>query len=347
MQHDFFIKELALDKLHVDACFDLKFEAPRVPFSLLPTGMAQNAQAVHSMIVARRPAVLHAWQDTTNLEAAFAGVIAGVPKIILHPHNMRPDLIHRAPVIGSLRRGYRALLDRRDVHIVFVSEASRRDYLEWLDHEGHERCHVVYNGFQCPPELSLRTLRLRRSAIRQELGIPKDATVVGGVFRFHKVKRPKLWLEVAAAALRRRPELIFTIFGDGPEFEVANNYAKELGIAKSVKFAGMVKGADEKVLAFDTLLHTSETEGLPTVLIEAQVAGVPVVAFGTGGVPECVHPTISHICKGDSAKELSEALLDVLAKRPKDAAVRAASRIIRKRFSQKAMIENLERIYSL
>lgn len=347
MQHDFFFKELALDRLHADACFDLTFEAPRVPFSYLPAGMAHNAQAVHAMIAARRPAILHAWQDTTNLEVAFAGVVAGVPKIILHPHNMRPDLIHRAPVIGSLRRGYRALLKRRDVHIIFVSEASRRDYLEWLDHDGHERCHVVYNGFECPKELSPRALRYRRTAIREELGIPEDATVVGGIFRFHKVKRPKLWLDVAASVLRRRPALVFAIFGDGPEFELAKSYAKELGISKSVIFAGKVKAADEKVVAFDALLHTSATEGLPTVIIEAQVAGVPVVAFGTGGVPECVHPTFSHICKGDDAKELSDALMDVLAKPPKDAAARAASRIIRQRFSRKSMIESLERIYSL
>ncbi len=347
LQHDFFLKEMAIDREHAESCFDLTFDQPREPFSYLPDGTAHNAQAVHAMIAARRPAVLHAWQDTTNLEAAFAGVLAGVPRIILHPHNMRPDLIHKAPVIGSLQRGYRALLARSDVHMVFVSEASRRDYLNWLGHEGHERCHVVYNGFDYPVELTPRALRNQRVAIRREFGIAETATVVGGVFRIHKVKRPELWLEVAASALRREPGLVFVIFGDGPELEAARQHAAKLGIAKKVLFTGKVSAADEKVIAFDALLHTSATEGLPTVLIEAQVAGVPVVAYGTGGVPECVHPAISQICGGDSAEELAKALLGVIRRLPQEKTARDAARVIRARFSRKAMTDHLERIYAL
>lgn len=347
LQHDFFLKEMAIDSEHPDACFGLTFEQPGEPFSYLPPGTAHNAQAIHDMIALRRPEILHAWQDTTNLEAAFAGVLAGVPRIILHPHNMRPDLVHNAPVVGSLRRGYRALLDRGDVDIVFVSEASRHDYLIWLGHEGHERCHVVYNGFDCPPELSPSALRARRTAIRRELGIPPEAKVVGGVFRFHKVKRPQLWLNVAKAALRQDPGLIFAIFGDGPELEGAKEHARRLGIDRQVRFPGKVKAADEKVVAFDVLLHTSETEGLPTVLIEAQVAGVPVVAYGTGGVPECLHPAFSEVCRSDSADELSKALLGMLERRPRGKAVRDAARVLRERFSRRAMVKHLERIYGL
>lgn len=347
VQHDFFLKEMAIDSEHPDACFDLTFEQPGEPFSYLPPGTAHNAQAIHDMIALRRPEVLHAWQDTTNLEAAFAGVLAGVPRIILHPHNMRPDLVHNAPVIGSLRRGYRALLDRSDVHVVFVSEASRHDYLNWLGHQGHERCHVVYNGFDCPPVLSPPALRARRTAIRRELGIPSEAKVVGGVFRFHKLKRPQLWLDVAEAALCQDPGLIFAIFGDGPELESAKEHAHRLGIDRQVRFPGKVKSADEKVVAFDVLLHTSETEGLPTVLIEAQVAGVPVVAYGTGGVPECLHPAFSEVCRGDSAAELSKALLGMLERRPSGKAVRDAAWVLRERFSRRSMVKHLERIYGL
>lgn len=347
LEHDFFLKEMAIDSEHSDACFDLTFEQPSEPFAYLPPSAARNAQAIHAMIAHRRPEILHAWQDTTNLEAAFAGVLAGVPKIILHPHNMRPDLIHKAPVVSSLRRGYRALLDRGDVHMVFVSEASKRDYLAWIGHGGNDRCHVVYNGFNFPPSMSSSYLRDFRAALRIELGIPPKAKVVGGVFRFHKVKRPQLWLDVAAAALREDHSLVFIIFGDGPELEAAKEYASQLGIAKQVRFPGKVKAADEKVVAFDVLLHTSETEGLPTAIIEAQVAGVPVVAYSTGGVPECLYPDYSSACCSDSVCDLSNALLGMLKRRPSNKVKREAARVIRERFSQRAMVEELERIYGI
>ena len=347
LNHDFFLREMEIDRQHPQSCFNLRFDPAPEPFAFLPAGFAHNAHAVHALILQRRPAVLHAWQDTTNLECAFAGVLAGVPKIILHPHNMRPDLVHKAPIAASLRRGYRALLQRDDVHMVFVSEASQRDYLDWLGHSDKSRCHVVYNGFHLPRKLSPEARRKARRDLRRELGIAETATVVGGVFRFHKLKRPKLWLDTARSVLRQRPGTVFAIFGDGPEFEDAKKHAETLGISGNVRFAGRVTAADEKIIAFDLLLHTSETEGLPTVLIEAQAVGVPVVAFGTGGVAECVHPDFSIVCKGDGANEISAAVLKMLKRPPEPRSAAAASRIIRQRFSRDAMVARLEDIYRL
>ncbi len=347
LNHDFFLREMDIDRQHPESCLELRFDAAPEPFAFLPPGPAHNARAVHAMILQRRPAVLHAWQDTTNLECAFAGVLAGVPKIILHPHNMRPELVHKAPIAASLRRGYLALLQRDDVHMVFVSEASERDYLDWLGHSDRSRCHVVYNGFELPRKLSPEARRRARRELRRELGIAEAATVVGGVFRFHKVKRPKLWLDTARAVLRQRPNVVFVIFGDGPEFEDARKHAEKLGISRNVKFAGRVTAADEKIIAFDLLLHTSETEGLPTVLIEAQAVGVPVVAFGTGGVAECVHPDFSIVCKGDGVEEISAAVLKMMKHPPEPKIAAAASRDIRRRFSRETMVARLEDIYRL
>jgi hypothetical protein len=72
-----------------------------------------------------------------------------------------------------------------------------------------------------------------------------------------------------------------------------------------------------------------------------------VVAYGTGGVPECLHPAFSEVCRSDSADELSKALLGMLERRPRGKAVRDAARVLRERFSRRAMVKHLERIYGL
>jgi glycosyltransferase involved in cell wall biosynthesis len=120
---------------------------------------------------------------------------------------------------------------------------------------------------------------VHRVQLRERLGIPPDALVVGHVGRFHPQKNHAFLLEVAAAVRRIRPETHFLLVGDGPlQREIARR-AEALGIADSVTFAGrrtdiaaLMKGA------MDVFLLPSRNEGLPLVLLEAQAAGLPFLA---------------------------------------------------------------------
>jgi glycosyltransferase involved in cell wall biosynthesis len=82
-------------------------------------------------------------------------------------------------------------------------------------------------------------------------------------------------------------------------------------------------------------------------LIEAQVAGVPVVAYATGGVAECLHPDISELCRRDQASDLEAGLSAMFRRVPSPGKLRSTANSVRRRFSRDAMIKQLEAIYRI
>lgn len=346
--HDFFWRDLELEEAAGGACRHLPPDPrPAPPFSWLPFDTGRNASAAHRAINQTRPRVVHAWQDSTNLEVAFAAVRAGVPRIVVHPHNMQPDLVHDIPIAGSFRRAYQALLQRPDVHLVCVSEASLADYLRWLGIERNGRHHVVYNGFRWPAGSTEPARRRRRRALRAELGIPEDRVVVGGMFRVVPIKRVGLWLEVARTMIRLDPRLTFVLFGDGPDLPAVRRKVDREGLGDRIRLMGTVRRAAEKCAAFDLLLHTSSSEGLPTVLLEAQANGVPVVAADVGGVAETLDGTLGALVPEARVDRFVAAVRRTLDRGAGPAERAGLCRFVRRRFGVDRMVADLERIYEL
>ncbi|MEO1167155.1 MAG: glycosyltransferase [Pseudomonadota bacterium] len=344
--HDFFLDQLAIRQDEERGVFIVPNEEPDAPpHCWLPFSPGRHVQGLRRMIARRRPAILHGWQDGVNLEVAMAGLLAGVPKILLHAHNMRADSVHRTKFMPSFRRAYRALLRRPETHLICVSEASLADYLDWLDIDREARFHVVHNGLRWPDPMSFADREARRRAVRSEYGFKRGDRVIGGIFRFFAIKRPMLWIEVAARLARRDPRARFLLFGNGPEWEETKCHAGRLGVADKIRFAGVVADAGALSIAFDALLLTSESEGLPTVILEAQGNGVPVVAGDVGGVGECIWPGHAVLVPSSDPAAFAAALSDVLD-RPRDPArTEACIAGIRQTFSIAAMTAKLEAIY--
>ncbi|MGZ8567522.1 MAG: glycosyltransferase [Actinomycetota bacterium] len=126
------------------------------------------------------------------------------------------------------------------------------------------------------------------SGVREELGIPADALVVGTVANFKPHKGYEHLLQVAARVVRRRSDVRFVLVGGGPLQEGIRRQARELGIEGSVVFAGFRPDALRVMRTFDLYAMASVYEGLPQALIEATALGCPVVATRVGGVTAVV-----------------------------------------------------------
>ena len=134
-----------------------------------------------------------------------------------------------------------------------------------------------------------------RTEVRRELGITDDAPVVGHVGRFDAVKNHALLLDVFAALLKRRPDALLMLAGDGPLRMEMERKAAELGITGSVMFLGVRSDVPRLMQAMDCFTMPSLYEGLPMVLVEAQAAGLPCLisdaiprdCYIKGGHVEC------------------------------------------------------------
>lgn len=108
--------------------------------------------------------------------------------------------------------------------------------------------------------------------VREELGIPADALVVGHVGRIDPPKNHEFLLRVFAK-LPENARLL--LVGDGQLRQAAEKQAHELGVADRVIFTGIRKDVPRLLQAMDVFVFPSIYEGLPVSVIEAQAAGLP------------------------------------------------------------------------
>ena len=193
----------------------------------------------------------------------------------------------------------------------------------------------------CPEHVSLQAATL---------AAPRECfagLVVGGVFRLDPVKDPLLWVEVARRVAERIPKARFLLVGDGPLQDRVQRRIEALRLADRFEMPGLVRdGLANYYKRMDLFLLTSKSESLPNVVIEAQLAGVPVVAPPVGGIEEAfAEPGTGRLCER-SEKALAETVIEALNDHAWREHVRArAPEEIRHRFSLGEMLETTKKAY--
>ena len=163
--------------------------------------------------------------------------------------------------------------------------------------------------------------------------------------RLDRQKRPDLALS-ALARIRerydaRRFDARLIWCGDGPLRPALERQARALGVAAAVRFAGFVDNPFPLLRRADLFLLTSDFEGLPNALIEAQGLGVPAVAtrcpFGPDEV--VVDGVTGRLVPPGDAAAFSDAVLELLADPGRRRAMgEAAARRARERFAAERVV---------
>jgi len=140
--------------------------------------------------------------------------------------------------------------------------------------EGDPRWRVLYYGIDLAPFRQAADSQ----ALRFELGIPADAFVLGHVGRFTQEKNHTFLLDIAAEVCKREPKTYLLLVGDGPLRSDIAQKAQQIGLANRIIFAGLRSDVPHLMQgAMDAFVLPSLYEGLPTVVVEAQAAGLPCV----------------------------------------------------------------------
>lgn len=275
--------ELAAAAVPVEVLAEVEVPEPvRRLAARLPPEAGARMRRMAGAILRHRPAVVHAWQDTTAICAGLAAACAGVPCIVLSGRNVSPrNFVYWRP---WLRPALRALARVPEVQLINNSEAGARDYADWLG-VGADRIGVVRNGIALAP-FDPGAIAAARQRLRARLGVPAAARLIGSVFRFYPEKRPLLWVAAAAAYAARDPGAQFAVVGWGPFAEPMRQAARKAGIAARLHLLPADTPVEEALAAMDAFLLTSAREGTPNVVLEAQGAGLPVIATAAGGTEE-------------------------------------------------------------
>lgn len=258
----------------------------REAIDLLPHNMREDVVRLCDAFLRRRPHVVQIRQDLHG--AALACMVAGVPTFFLHRGSLARNAwsatrLQAELTLRPMRHTYRRLLETSDFFMINNSELGRASDMAWTDWADASRFHVVHNAVDFG---RLEPGEGPNQALRAELGIAPGALVVGGMFRLVEVKRPLLWAQVARRVLDQEPDAHFIIAGDGELADRVREYAEAEGFADRLHMPGAITGVGDWYRAMDVLLLTSDREGLPNVLVEAQHYGLPVVSSNVGGAFE-------------------------------------------------------------
>ena len=217
-----------------------------------------------SLIVSERnEQIVHAHGNSATLAFEMIAAKLGGAKIrIPHSHNTtcKMKLADKA-LRGMFRRNY--------TNAMACGEAAGR----WLF--GDKPFTVLLNAI---PAEHFHFDGNKRAFARGEYGVSEDAFVVCHVGTFNEQKNQRFLIEAFALLLKRKPDSVLMLVGEGDLEAVCRERAKALGIEEQVKFLGSLADVSSVLSAADVFALPSLHEGLPLTLIEAQCAGLPCVA---------------------------------------------------------------------
>jgi len=204
-----------------------------------------------------------------------------------------------------------------------------------------ERVRLVYEGVRDrPPQPGGRELL-------GELGVPRDAPVVGNVAALTGHKDHATLIQAAARVVDRLPEARFVVVGEGQLRTRLQAQVRDLGLERNWVFAGFRNDLDRLLPAFTVFCLSSHLEGLGTSLLDAMCFARPVVATAAGGIPEAVVDGVTgHLVPVRDAAALADALVHVLRDADTRTAMgRAGRQRFEEQFTEDRMVEATLGVY--
>jgi glycosyltransferase involved in cell wall biosynthesis len=290
--------------------------------------------------------------DLVHTHAAKGGTLGRVAVMLAFPRK-RPKVVHTFH--GHSLTGYfssrtarmytriERFLARRTEVLIAVSEEVRDD-LVGLGVAPLEQFEVVRLGLDLSAFADDSDRAARRAVVRAHWGIASDERVITLVARLVPIKRVDRFLETAAL-LRERPGVRFVVVGDGELRSELQSSEPARALGDRLVWAGFRRDVPDICFASDVVVLTSDNEGTPVSLIEAQAAAKPVVSTSVGGVRSVVLNGETGLL-ADDPPALAAAIGALL-----DEPDRAATMAVRGRehvlatFGVERLVDDLDRLY--
>lgn len=282
---------------------------------------------IASVLKSERPDVFHINSSKMGGLGSLAGRLTGVRKVIFTSHGW---------TFNEPRPWWQKILIKFFTWItilcahktICVSEKTKKDVASWPFIKN--KLEVIYNGIE-PFEL-----------------LPREDKIftIGAISELHKIKGLDILLIAWSKFIKNRSAKL-VIIGEGEERENLENMTNILGISDSVEFGGFINNARSMLSSFDIFCMPSRSEALPYSLLEAGLAGLPVITTSVGGIPEIVESGISGalIPPEDSESLLSSLMLFYDNPRVRDRLGASLKKTVEEKFSLEKTVKETEKVY--
>ena len=250
----------------------------------------------------------------------------------LVPPRMRVVAVEQLPLPPATRwqRWWRRQLHRRLGAHVAVGVAAARHVEAHLGLPAGEVM-SIHNGVPDPaPRTPLA-------------GTTSPRCTVGTVARFEAQKGLDVLLRAVAPL-----DVDVRLVGDGPERPALVALAEQLELTSRLTFAGWSDDVSAELDRLDVFVLASRNEGFPLAIVEAMLAGLPVVATDVGSVAEAIEPGVTGLLvPPDDERALRDAIASLLADPTRrDELGEAARARAASIYTAAAMAERFEQLYA-
>lgn len=142
----------------------------------------------------------------------------------------------------------------------------------------NDKFKVIYNG------IDFKTGEKKLS--KEDFGIPKDSYVVGHTGRYNFAKNHTTILKVAEYICRKHDNIYFVLCGKNTDISLKASVSSNKILEDKVKLLGYRDDVNSILPIFDLFFFPSITEGQPNSLIEAMIAGLPIVGSNINTILE-------------------------------------------------------------
>ena len=247
-----------------------------------------------------RPHIVHTHTAKAGVLGRSAAKVAGTGSAIVH--TFHGHLLHgyfapaKTKAVIAVERSLAKVSDR----LVAVGPRVRDDLLS-AGIGKRDQFVVIPPGLMMPPGPP-------KAEARQSLGLPKEGPVIAFIGRLAKIKRPDRFAEVVRVVHAQRPDVHFLVAGAGDQEVALRESTRDL----PVMMLGWRDDVETVLAASDAVLLTSDNEGTPLSLIQAGMAGLPVIASDVGSVRDVVVNGDTGWLADPTPEALSRALLSYL-----------------------------------
>lgn len=274
----------------------LKERADRIICLDKPPGMSWQAiKKLTEIFKQLKPEVVHTHHIGPLLYGGIAAKKAGV-KTVVHTE-------HDAWHLQSAKRRFLAKMLVRLINPVLVADA-HIVAAEMVKQLKIPTPTVIQNGID-----TQKFTPGDKLAARKIFDIPQDAIVIGCAARLIEVKGHRTLL----GAMKNLPDNVHLVLaGQGELEQELKLFVAETLDSSKIHFLGNIDDMPSFYQAIDIFCLPSFKEGFPLSPLEAQSAGVPVVASDTGGVKETLCPTTGRLVTVGNVEHLNQTLADVV-----------------------------------
>ncbi len=297
---------------------------------------AGRLRALAAHFRARRYDVVQTHLAYANILGGLVGRWTGTP-VVATLHSVGQDPRFRNPLRRALETCTLRYAARAVVAVGGEVAQAHTDRL------GRKRIEVIPNAVPEIPPLSLQ----ERRALRSQLGCTPENVVLIAVGRLAPPKGYPDLLEAFARLHTHAPHARLWVVGDGVLRDELHSLKGHLGLDAAVRFLGRRDDVPALLSAADIFVNASHWEGLPLAVLEAMMAGLPVVATAVGDVPSVLMPEAGQLIPPQAPAALASALIALvedpaLRQRMGDAAREHARRV----YGLEAWMRRLRALYT-